>query len=124
MRAVKRRDTRPEMVVRRLLHARGWHYRLNRKGLPGSPDIVFPIRREAIFVHGCFWHGHRCRRGKLPSSNLEHWSQKIEQNRTRDARALQELRALGWQSLVVWQCDLDDRDAITMKIEDFLHGVE
>lgn len=124
MRSVKQRNTKPEMIVRRLLHARGWRYRLNRKSLPGSPDIVFPSRRKVIFVHGCFWHGHSCKKGKLPSSNLEYWSAKIDQNRKRDARVEAELLDEGWLSLVVWQCDLDNRDAIVMKIEEFLNRGE
>lgn len=124
MRSVKQRNTKPEMIVRRLLHARGWRYRLNRKSLPGSPDIVFPSRRKAIFVHGCFWHGHSCKKGKLPSSNLEYWSAKIDQNRKRDARVEAELLDAGWRSLVVWQCDLDNCDAIVLKIEEFLNRGE
>lgn len=124
MRSIKQRNTKPEMIVRRLLHARGWRYRLNRKSLPGSPDIVFPSRRKAIFVHGCFWHGHSCKKGKLPSSNLEYWSAKIDQNRKRDARVETELLDEGWQSLVVWQCDLDNCDAIVLKIEEFLNRGE
>lgn len=124
MRSVKQRNTKPEMIVRRLLHARGWRYRLNRKSLPGSPDIVFPSRRKAIFVHGCFWHGHSCKKGKLPSSNLEYWSAKIDQNRKRDTRVETELLEEGWRSFVVWQCDLDNRDAIVLKIEEFLNRGE
>lgn len=92
--------------------------------MPGSPDIVFPSRRKVIFVHGCFWHGHSCKKGKLPSSNLEYWSAKIDQNRKRDARVEAELLDEGWLSLVVWQCDLDNRDAIVMKIEEFLNRGE
>jgi DNA mismatch endonuclease (patch repair protein) len=124
MRSVKQRNTKPEMIVRRLLHARGWRYRLNRKSLPGSPDIVFPSRRKAIFVHGCFWHGHSCKKGKLPSSNLEYWSAKIDQNRKRDTRVETELLEEGWRSFVVWQCDLDNRDAILLEIEEFLNRGE
>ena len=122
MRSVKRQGTQPELTVRRLLHSRGWRYRLHRKGLPGTPDIVFPGRRKAIFVHGCFWHGHSCKKGKLPSSNVEYWSEKIEANRERDARVLKELEIRGWQAIVIWQCELANPEATVSKVEEFLHG--
>lgn len=108
------------MVVRRALHSRGWRYRLHRKSLPGSPDIVFPGRRKVIFVHGCFWHGHACRKGRLPTSNVEFWSEKIERNQERDARAIDDLSSIGWRSLVIWECELAQSDAAIARIEDFL----
>lgn len=120
MRSVRRRGTKPEMVVRRALHSRGWRYRLHRKSLPGSPDIVFPGRRKVIFVHGCFWHGHACRKGRLPTSNVEFWSEKIERNQERDARAIDDLSSIGWRSLVIWECELAQSDAAIARIEDFL----
>lgn len=83
---------------------------------------MFPGRRKAIFVHGCFWHGHSCKKGKLPSSNVEYWSEKIEANRERDARVLKELEIRGWQAIVIWQCELANPEATVSKVEEFLHG--
>src|SRR5215204_659207 len=105
MRAVKSRDTAPEMTVRRLLHAMGYRYRLHVAGLPGKPDIVFPSRRKAAFVHGCFWHGHDCSRGaRRPKSNEAYWSAKIGRNMVRDEENFARLQAAGWAVLVVWEC--------------------
>ena len=98
MRAVKGKDTKPEMIVRRLAHALGYRFRLHRKDLPGKPDLVFPGRRKVIFVHGCFWHGHECARGsRQPKQNAEYWRNKIARNVERDADNLQALERLGWQ---------------------------
>jgi DNA mismatch endonuclease (patch repair protein) len=106
MRAVKSRDTAPEMFVRRLVHRLGYRYRLHRKDLPGKPDLVFPNRKLVIFVHGCFWHGHDCPRGgRVPKTNRLYWRRKVERNRLRDASAISRLAELGWQSLVVWECE-------------------
>jgi DNA mismatch endonuclease, patch repair protein len=121
MSRVRQRDTAPELVVRRLLHHRGWRYRLHDRSLPGSPDLVFRRLSKVIFVHGCFWHGHDCRAGRLPSSRSDYWTPKIEANRARDVRALDKLRALGWNSLVVWQCETKDCEALLHKVESFLH---
>lgn len=107
MRAVKSRDTGPEMIVRRAAHALGYRFRLHRKDLPGSPDIVFPARKKAIFVHGCFWHGHDCARGaRQPKANAEYWTAKIARNKARDERVVDELAALGWETLTIWECEL------------------
>jgi len=107
MRAVKAKDTKPEWIVRRLLHAAGFRYRLHAKDLPGKPDIVFPSRRKVIFVHGCFWHGHDCARGaRMPKTNADYWSAKIARNVERDARHLEALRVDGWRTLVVWECEI------------------
>lgn len=109
MRRVKRRDTAPEMSVRRALRELGVGYRLNRPDLPGRPDVVLAGRRIAIFVHGCYWHGHSdCRRGALAKSNVEFWSVKISGNRQRDARVAEALQAAGWHVLVVWECAAKD----------------
>lgn len=106
MRAVKAKDTRPEWVVRRLLHAAGFRYRLHVNDLPGKPDLVFPSRRRVVFVHGCFWHGHDCSRGaRMPKTNATYWSAKIGRNLDRDARQLTELHAAGWKVHVVWECE-------------------
>ena len=106
MASVRTTNTGPELALRKLLHALGYRYRLNYRKLPGSPDLVFPALRKAIFVHGCFWHGHRCRWGRLPKSRKGYWQPKIASNRARDRRVLRALRKAGWEAIVVWQCDL------------------
>jgi DNA mismatch endonuclease (patch repair protein) len=107
MRAVKGRNTKPEIVVRRALYALGYRYRLHRKDLPGVPDLVFPSRGKVVFVHGCFWHGHDCKRGaRAPKNNAEYWRWKIARNKARDERHRQALKANGWRSAVVWECEL------------------
>ena len=120
MKSVGTRDTGPEMVVRRLLHRLGYRYRLHRKDLPGRPDIVFPGLRKTIFVHGCFWHGHKCSKGKLPKSRIRYWTAKIKANQDRDARVTASLADEGWQSLTVWQCELKSLGEIERKLLDFL----
>ena len=106
MSRIRGRDTKPEMLVRRGLHARGFRFRLHRRDLPGCPDLVFPGYRAVVFVHGCFWHGHSCAMFKLPVTRADFWATKIEGNRRRDARVLQDLSAAGWRTLVLWECDL------------------
>lgn len=106
MRAVKQRDTEPELTLRHGLHRLGLRYRLHGNGLPGRPDLVFPRFGVAVFVHGCFWHGHSCRAGRLPTSNAEYWTTKIAGNIQRDRRKTRQLRQLGWRVLVVWECEL------------------
>jgi DNA mismatch endonuclease, patch repair protein len=113
MRAVKSRDTAPELTVRKLVRALAPGYRLHRAGLPGRPDIVYGKRRLAIFVHGCFWHGHDCKRGaREPRANNSYWRAKIAGNRARDAKNLAALSALGWRTLVIHECALKDRAAV------------
>lgn len=112
MRAVKQKNTRPEIVLRKALFAAGARYRLHGKGLPGTPDLVFPGKKLAVFVHGCFWHGHACRAGRAPATRREYWLPKIDGNRARDARKIAELEALGWRVEVVWQCSLRDADSL------------
>jgi DNA mismatch endonuclease (patch repair protein) len=105
MRAIRSRDTTPEMLVRRMLHAAGYRFRLSVKSLPGCPDLVFPSRRKIIFVNGCFWHGHSCPRGaRVPKKNRGYWVGKVARNRERDNQNLRKLRALGWRTLTVWEC--------------------
>ena len=106
MASVGTRNTGPEVALRKLLHRRGYRYRVNYQKLPGSPDLAFSSRRKAIFVHGCFWHGHGCRWGRLPKSRVEYWEAKIIGNRTRDRRVTREIKKVGWQTLIVWQCEL------------------
>ncbi len=120
MKAVGTKDTGAEMTVRRLLHAGGYRYRLHRRDLPGSPDIVFPRLRKVLFVHGCFWHGHGCDKGRLPKSRLDYWLPKIESTKERDRRCVAALAELGWSAGVVWQCELRDIAALTLKLNSFL----
>lgn len=109
MRRVKGKDTAPEMKVRRLLWGMGARYRLHRKDLPGRPDIVMPGRKLAIFVHGCFWHGHDCARGsRVPKQNRDYWLAKVGRNRDRDLAHRAALEAMGWRVLTLWECDLKD----------------
>ena len=117
MRAVKSRDTKPEMTVRRAAHALGYRFRLHRKDLPGSPDLVFPRLKTAVFVHGCFWHGHDCPRGaRVPKANADYWRAKIARNVARDARVRGELDALGWKTLTLWECELKDAAALDARL--------
>ena len=106
MSRVKGRDTKPEIAVRKILHNWGFRFRLHDKKLPGKPDIVLPRFKRVIFVHGCFWHGHPgCNRSKLPSSNISFWQAKIAANMERDIRNIEALKALGWETLVIWSCE-------------------
>ncbi|TIN20888.1 MAG: DNA mismatch endonuclease Vsr [Mesorhizobium sp.] len=116
------KNTKPELTVRRMLHAAGWRYRIHREGLPGTPDIVFGSRKVALFVHGCFWHGHHCRLGRLPKSRPEFWSAKIAGNRARDSRKVDQLVERGWRVMTIWQCGLQDKEGALDDIEAFLNG--
>ncbi len=121
MRAVRGRGTRPEMVVRRLVHSLGYRYRLHRRNLPGTPDLVFPGRRALIFVHGCFWHQHDCPRGaRIPKTRRDYWVPKLLKNKERDARNLQRLREMGWRILVIWECETVDRSHLAKRLCSFL----
>jgi DNA mismatch endonuclease (patch repair protein) len=121
MRAVRSRDTGPELVVRRICHAIGARYRLDDPRYPGRPDLVFPRRRKAIFVHGCFWHGHDCPSGApAPKANADYWAFKIAGNRARDQRTSEALSALGFSALVVWECEIRDQAALTARLQAFL----
>jgi DNA mismatch endonuclease (patch repair protein) len=109
MRSIRKRDTQPELLVRRALHAAGLRFRLYRRDLPGSPDIVLPKHRLVVLVHGCFWHQHPgCRLCRQPKGNAEYWLPKLARNLARDARSRRELEALGWRVLVVWECEARD----------------
>ena len=121
MRRVKGKDTTPEMTVRRALTRLGARYRLHRKDLPGSPDIVLPGRRLALFVHGCFWHGHDCARGaRVPKQNRDYWVGKVARNRARDAASREALAALGWRVETIWECDLKDAAALDQRLRRLL----
>ncbi|MBI1867744.1 MAG: DNA mismatch endonuclease Vsr [Methylocystis sp.] len=121
MRAVKSRDTAPERAVRKILWPFAPRYRLHRQDIPGNPDIAYVGKRLAIFVHGCFWHGHDCRRGaRMPKANAAYWQAKIARNRARDAAHREKLGAQGWRVLVVWECELKDPDALERKLRAFV----
>lgn len=120
---VRNKDTKPELRVRRLVHAMGYRFRLHRKDLPGKPDLVFPSRQAVILVHGCFWHRHpdpACPLTRTPKSRLEFWGPKFESNRARDIRNEAELTRLGWRVLTVWECGLRDVEGLRRTIEAFL----
>lgn len=120
MSSVRTKHTGPEILVRKLVHALGYRFRLHRADLPGKPDLVFPSRRKAVFVHGCFWHGHGCRWGRLPKSKTDYWGPKIATNRARDARQQAELRRAGWRAVLVWQCELRHPAKVESKLRSFL----
>ena len=124
MQSVKSRNTGPELIVRRLLHGMGYRYRLHRKDLPGRPDIALISRRKAIFVHGCFWHGHGCPKGRLPKSRLEYWGKKLDENKKRDRTKQEQLHSLGWRVLVIWQCETRDLGTLATRLQDFVEGNE
>jgi DNA mismatch endonuclease (patch repair protein) len=121
MRQVKGRDTSPELAVRKALTRLGARYRLHRKDLPGKPDIVLPGRKLALFVHGCFWHGHDCARGaRTPKQNRDYWVGKVERNRARDAKTREALAALGWRVETIWECDLKDAAGLEARLAGLL----
>lgn len=123
MRAVKSKDTTPEMIVRRLVHGLGYRYRLHRKDLPGNPDIVLGPRRKAIFVNGCFWHRHDCPRGaRQPKANAEYWQVKIARNVARDTASDVALKAGGWDVLTIWECETKagNRPELERRLREFI----
>ena len=121
MSRIRGKDTAPEMCVRRMIHGMGFRYRLHAAGLPGKPDLALPRLRKVVFVHGCFWHMHRCRLGRVrPATNAGFWKAKREGNRQRDTRTRQALRRAGWQVLTVWECELRDMDRLAQKLSAFL----
>lgn len=109
MALVRSHNTKPEIAVRKALHAGGYRFRLHRNDLPGKPDLVLPKYNIAIFVHGCFWHGHHCKRGnRIPSTNREYWLSKIGRNVARDRESIANLQRLGWETRVLWECELTE----------------
>ncbi|MDH4162907.1 MAG: DNA mismatch endonuclease Vsr [Nitrospirota bacterium] len=124
MSLIKGRDTKPELIVRRLIFSLGYRYRLHRRDLPGKPDIAFPSKSKAIFIHGCFWHRHRrasCKLARLPKSKLDFWLPKLSSNELRDKTKQTALRRLGWKVLVIWECELANVNKLINKIVDFLN---
>ncbi len=121
MRAVRNRNTKPELCVRQITHALGYRYRLHSSRLPGKPDLVFAGRRKVIFVHGCFWHRHEgCKRATMPQTHADFWRQKLERNAARDALNLARLHDQGWSVLTIWECETRDVDALRAKLSAFL----
>lgn len=123
MRRIRSKDTKPELMVRRLLHKSGYRFRLHSKDLPGRPDIIFRRRRKVIFVHGCYWHGHGCARGGSGAkSNTEYWGPKISRTKDRDAETVRKLEESGWDVLVVWECQVSNSSDFTQQLNGFLCG--
>lgn len=122
MKSVRQKNTGPELAVRRLLHRMGYRFRLHKKDLPGTPDIVFAGRKKVIFVHGCYWHGHTCSKGHLPKSRLEYWGPKIARNQERDAMSAEILKRMGWGVLTLWQCEVRDEQDLAGRLAAFLSG--
>lgn len=123
MRAIRSKNTKPEMAVRRLVHSMGYRYRLHRKDLPGKPDLVFASRRKVLFLNGCFWHGHDCKRGaRVPKTNIDYWEKKIARNKARDAEHEAVLLAQGWRVFVIWECQTKDEAALKNLLQSFLES--
>ncbi len=123
MRAIRSKDMKPEMAVRRLAHRMGYRFRLHRKDLPGKPDMVFPVHRSVIFIHGCFWHQHpdrSCKDARPPKSNTDYWLPKLARNRARDAENVAALLAEGWRVLTIWECQIRDEAALKQLLRAFL----
>lgn len=121
MARIKRADTKPELVVRRLLHAVGYRFRLQWKAAPGRPDVAFPGRRRIIYIHGCFWHQHEgCRLSHVPNTRRAFWQEKFDRNRARDARQLEKAEAEGWEALVIWECETRDARLLLERMQAFL----
>jgi DNA mismatch endonuclease, patch repair protein len=121
MRAIRSKDTHPELAVRSLVHRLGYRFRLHRTDLPGKPDLVFISRHKVIFVHGCFWHSHKgCKVAHVPKSNLKYWGPKLERNRARDAKHVKALTIAGWQTLIIWECEVRSSVDLSERIMRFL----
>ncbi|MCL5024779.1 MAG: very short patch repair endonuclease [Nitrospirae bacterium] len=123
MARVKGRDTEPELLVRSIVHNLGYRFRLYRRDLPGNPDITLPRHRKVIFVHGCFWHGHKnCPRAARPTTNISFWKKKLDSNMARDLLNIRQLRKEGWRVLVIWQCQTKDMQRLVKRIDEFLES--
>ncbi len=123
MARIRAKDTKPEMIVRRLLHRHGYRYRLHAKDLPGTPDIVFRRRRKAVFVHGCFWHQHKgCKSASVPKTRVAYWKPKLARNRERDTASLAALVKMGWKAIVVWECQTRNPEIMLRRLVRFLES--
>jgi DNA mismatch endonuclease (patch repair protein) len=120
MSRIRSKDTKPEMTVRKLVFSMGYRYRLHKRDLPGKPDLVFSGKKKVIFVHGCFWHAHSCKRGFSPKTNAEFWAKKLGANRLRDAYNVYRLHEMGWKALTVWECEIDEMERLERIIREFL----
>jgi DNA mismatch endonuclease, patch repair protein len=120
MRRIRSKGMLPELAVRSLVHKMGYRFRLHREDLPGKPDLVFGSRRKVIFVHGCFWHAHDCKKAHTPRSNANYWGPKLKRNQVRDARNIESLCAAGWKPLVIWECQLKEISAVRARLRKFL----
>ena len=122
MSAIKSKNTKPEIILRKLLHSMGYRFRLHKKDLPGSPDIVLPKYKTVIFVHGCFWHRHQnCKYASNPKTRREFWEKKFKENIERDKKAQEKLKNLGWKTKIIWECEIKKQDKLIKKLEDFLN---
>ena len=122
MAAIRGRDTKPELIIRKGLHARGFRFLLHGRDLPGRPDLIFPKYRALIWVHGCFWHGHDCARGgRVPKANRDYWLAKVARNKARDAAAEAALMARGWRVETIWECDLKDAEGLSVRLARLTH---
>lgn len=125
MARVKSKNTKPEMLVRSLIHHMGFRFRLHHDKLPGKPDIVLPRHKKIVLVHGCFWHQHPgCSQAERPTSNTEYWNKKLDRNMERDKKNKAELERLGWQVLTLWECEIKKHEALWGKLEEFLYGLK
>jgi DNA mismatch endonuclease (patch repair protein) len=125
MSLIRSKNTKPELLVRRIAHAIGYRHRLHVAGLPGRPDLVYPRLRKVIFVHGCFWHRHaRCKLARLPKSKLDFWLPKLDSNHERDLKTMRKLRAAGWRVLVLWECQTSRVELLEQKIRKFLGSAD
>jgi len=123
MSQVRARDTRPELIVRRIVKRLGYSFRTNHPFLPAKPDLVFPKRHKVIFVHGCFWHRHpRCRKASMPKTHVAFWTSKFRQNRLRDRATLRELQRRGWRTLVLWECETRAPESLRQRVRQYLEG--
>lgn len=124
MKSVHCKNTKPEILVRKFLFANGFRYRNNVKTLPGSPDIVLPKYKTIIFINGCFWHGHNCRAGRLPNSNIDYWHPKILSNIERDKNKIEQLKNSGWHVIVIWQCELKNKEKCSNRLNSLIAEIK
>lgn len=120
MSRIKSKNTKPEITVRKILYSLGYRYRIHRKELPGSPDVIFSKRKKVIFIHGCFWHAHDCGRGFKPKTNVDFWKKKLDKNCERDRLVEKQILEIGWQSLTIWECQLKNETQLIDLLKDFL----